>query len=205
MPGILDFGSLFDDFRDRFGSGEDFGFSDDSGLSAVDMAGMTPEELAEHFGRGVEGFDVDEFMKRFGQFITPFDDTKVNLLQEGFQIGGQVLGGQVNKARGGIRSNLALSAGAEEQRGFVLADYASRMRSLGVGLKQDVLGEYERYQSQTVDFFRQLAEREVFTEDYWKDTDTGGNGPIVGGGGGGDVTFEDEGKCYNLLGQEIPC
>ena len=150
-----------------FGSGG-FGGGEDSGLSAIDMAGMTPEELAEHFGRGVEGFDVDEFMKRFGQFMTPFDDTKVNLLQEGFQIGSQALGSQVNQARGGIRSNMALSAGAEEQRGFVLADYTSRMRNLGVGLKQDVLGEYERYQSETVDFFRQLAEREIFTADYWE-------------------------------------
>ena len=154
-------------FAEGFGSaGSEEGFA--SGVSAIDLAGMTPEELAEHFGRGVEGFDVDEFMKRFGKFITPFDDTRVNLLQEGFQIGGQRLGSQFNQARGGIRSNLALSAGAEKQRGFVLADYAGRMKNLGLGLSQDVLGEYERYQSDTIDFFRQLAEREIFTEDYWK-------------------------------------
>ncbi len=185
--------------------GNEDGFS--SGVSAIDLAGMTPEEMAAYFGRGVEGFDVDEFMERFGKFITPFDDTRVNLLQEGFQIGGQRLGSQFNQARGGIRSNLALSAGAEKQRGFVLADYAGRMKNLGLGLSQDVLGEYERYQSDTIDFFRQLAEREIFSAEYWEKTDS--SNINIGGGGGGDVTFtgtgSNEGKCFNLLGQEIPC
>ena len=137
--------------------------------SDFELATMSPEELADYFGRDVEGFDTEEFLERFGAFLRPFDETRINLLEEGFQIGGDILGSQFNRARGGIRSNMALSAGVEKERGFVLADYAGRMRNLGLGLSQDVLGEYERQASSTVDFFRELAEREVFTEDYWKE------------------------------------
>ena len=146
------------------GSSDGGGFG---GLSDFEIARMSPEELADYFGRGVEGFDTEEFLKRFGSFMRPFDETRINLLEEGFQIGGDILGSQFNRARGSIRSNMALSAGVEKERGLVLADYAGRMRNLGLGLSQDVLGEYERYASDTFDFFRQLAEREVFTKDYW--------------------------------------
>lgn len=188
-------GDFFYRGRDKFagydkGGGDVFGDSDVP--SNIEIAQMSPEELAEYFGEDVEGFDLEEFMRRFGKFITPFDETKINLMEEDFQLDTGFLSGRTAFGLGGIRSNMTLSAGAEKQRALVMGEYTTKMGELGLGLKSDIFGEYERQAEERLDYFRQLAGEEVFTEDYWKEfqedkAEKTGVFGLIGGLFGGDL------------------
>jgi hypothetical protein len=147
---------------------DDNGSGGSSGMpSRFEMALMSPRELAEFFGQDVDFFDIDIFMKRFGKFIEPFDDTKINLLEEGFQIGAGMLSNATTRGLGRIQSNMSQSAGAERERAFVMADYAGRMGQLGLDLETDIFEEYESFGERRSDFFQDLASKEIFSGQYW--------------------------------------
>jgi len=74
--------------------------------------GMSLKEWAGYFGQGVQGFDSDEFVKKFGQWFNAYDPSDENYRRDAFgaerrDIGNQYVsakGGQQQKAAGGFAS-----------------------------------------------------------------------------------------------------
>ena len=137
-----------------------------------EMATMSGEELAEFFGQDVEGFNTEEFMTRFGRFIPQFDDRKLDFMEDEFKIGAGLVSNATQRQLSNIQSNMTLSAGAEQERAFVVADYAGRMAQMGLDLQKGRFAEMERRGEEVSDFFEQLATNEIFTNQYWDEVAT---------------------------------